>query len=191
VNSFSNLKQIFKANSNFLFYFLLVFSLLLCVWQTINFFTCDKIAALTEEQEELRARKEQLTEFTSRAAEIENEWNDHRETLDNAPAIAARASEVPFVLADLEKMINSYPVTLDTFRAEEITRVEEYDMVSITINVSGSTTFLQRLLKTLEEDFSYLLQVEQFAWITCEIKGVSMELKLCLIVADSTIAALP
>ena len=98
---------------------------------------------------------------------------------------------MPFVLADLEKIINSYPVTLDTFRAEEITRVEEYDMVSITINVSGSTTFLQRLLKTLEEDFSYLLQVEQFSWITCETKGVSMELKLCLIVADSTIAALP
>lgn len=191
MNSMANLKQKLKTNSNSLCIFLLICSLLLCAWQAVNLLTCENIAARHEEQETIHARKEHLTEFTARAADIEKEWSDHQETLNNFSSMVPAASEVPFALADLEKLLESHPVTLHAFRADEITWAEDHGMVNITVNVSGSATFLHRLLKTLEEEFVYLLQVKKFTWSTGEAQDFTMELELCLIVAGPPTAALP
>jgi|GEM_PF-6743556 len=189
INSISNFKQLFQAHSNYLFFFLITCTLLLCAWQTFTLLTCGKIAAIKEEREELRNRMEYLIEITSRETALETEWVYHQEKLANTSYRVPFTSEVAFALADLEEMLKDYPIILRTFKADEITRLEEYGIVKITVHVTGSDVSLHRMLKAMEEEYPYLLKLKELAWSTIDSREVNLELELCLIVAADSTAA--
>jgi Tfp pilus assembly protein PilO len=153
----------------------IIFVIALIVWQAVGRNLHKEIALLHEKSSSLTSEIAGLEEILSRKDSIESSWAQLHEEEARLNRVLPEISELPLVLEELGKVVESFNRQIKAFQADEIVTYDSHTELPFTLNAEGLPYQIRAIIKALEA-FPHLLTIDYLHWTSIDDQEAALDI---------------